>query len=159
MMVEMRKKEKQITDPKKMNEIIARAEICHIAFNDKGYPYIVPMNFGHDGKYLYFHSAPEGRKIRLIKKDGRVAFEISIYKGPITKGPPCSWGFDFRSVMGIGKMTIITDPKEKARAVEMFVRHYSKKATKVLPQRMKKMVMLKLRIEEMTAKGSIPSKT
>jgi len=152
----MRRKEREITDRTAIEAILAKADICRIAFNDKGYPYIVPMNFGYKDNCLYFHSAPEGRKIDLIKKDDRVAFEVSTYKGPVPKGVPCGWKFEYRSVMGVGRIHIIDDPKAKKRAVDILIRHYSKRKHKVLPEKMEKLVMLKLEIERMTAKGSRP---
>lgn len=150
----MRRKDREIKDVDTIEAILNKADVCRVAFNDKGYPYVVPMNFGYRDGVLYFHSAPKGRKIDLIKRDNRVAFEISIYKGPRARGAPCGWDFSYRCVMGVGRIHIITDPKEKRNAIDALVRHYTKGKYKILPARSAKIVMLKLRIENLSAKGN-----
>ena len=150
----MRRKDREIKGQKALEAILNKAKICHLAFNDEGYPYVVPMNFGYQDGWLYFHSAPEGRKIDLIKKGAPVAFEISIYDGPNKGGAPCGWNFSYRCVMGVGKISIIKDPKLKRKAVDILIKHYSKAKYKLLPERMKNMVMLQLKIKSMTGKGN-----
>ena len=67
----MRRKEREVVDAAKIEEIIDKCDTCRLGMQDKGGPYIVPMSFGYarvDGVYeLYFHSALEGRKIALLK--------------------------------------------------------------------------------------------
>ena len=57
-----------------------KCEVCRIALNDEEYPYILPLSFGMDcidGKVtLYFHSALEGTKLNLIRRDNRASFEM-----------------------------------------------------------------------------------
>lgn len=150
----MRRKDREIIDKKAIEAILNKADICHLAFNDKDYPYVVPMNFGYRDGSLYFHSATKGRKLDLIKKNGRVAFEISIYDGPHKGGAPCGWNFSYRCVMGVGKISIIKDPVQKRKAVNILIKHYSKAKYKLLADRMKNMVMLRLDITKMTGKGN-----
>ena len=150
----MRRQDREITNMKAIEAILKKADICHLAFNDKVYPYVVPMNFGYKDGSLYFHSAPEGRKIDLIKKNKCVAFEISIYDGPHKGGAPCGWNFSYRCVMGVGAISIIKDPLQKRKAVDILIKHYSKAKYKLLAERMKNMVMLRLEITKMTGKGN-----
>jgi nitroimidazol reductase NimA-like FMN-containing flavoprotein (pyridoxamine 5'-phosphate oxidase superfamily) len=150
----MRRKDREITNKKAIEAILKKADICHLSFNDKSYPYVVPMNFGYKDGCLYFHSATEGRKLDLIKKNGRAAFEISVYDGPHKGGAPCGWNFSYRCVMGVGKIRIIKDPKLKRKAVDILIKHYSKAKYKLLPSRMNGMVMLRLDIQSMTGKGN-----
>ena len=71
----MRRKDRQINDFMEIYDIIKRCDICRIALNNDGYPYILPLNFGvssEDEKLtFYFHSALEGQKLQLIEKDNR----------------------------------------------------------------------------------------
>jgi len=43
----MRRKEREITDLKEIEEIITNNIICRIAFSDGKMPYIVAMNYGY----------------------------------------------------------------------------------------------------------------
>lgn len=79
-MREMRRKDREVTDEARIDEIISRCNCCRIGFNDSGEVYIVPLNFGYvkqDGRRtFYFHSAKDGRKIDLVKDGYEVGFEM-----------------------------------------------------------------------------------
>ena len=77
----MRRKDREVTDPQRIEEIISACHCCRLGFCDGGKPYIVPLNFGffrrEDGGYtFYFHSAREGRKLDLIRQTGWAGFEL-----------------------------------------------------------------------------------
>ena len=73
----MRRKEREITEQAKINEIIQNCDCLRLALADEGAPYIVPVSFGYveEEKAFYFHGAKEGRKIDLIRKNGAAGFE------------------------------------------------------------------------------------
>jgi nitroimidazol reductase NimA-like FMN-containing flavoprotein (pyridoxamine 5'-phosphate oxidase superfamily) len=66
----MRRKDREVTDMNEIIEIIKKCDVCRLAFFDKEYPYIVPLNFGYsyDGAKLelYFHGANAGKKLELL---------------------------------------------------------------------------------------------
>ena len=76
----MRRKDRQIINFNEIYDIIMRCDICRIALNNEGYPYILPLNFGvsveNEKLVFYFHSALEGKKLELIEKDNRAGFEL-----------------------------------------------------------------------------------
>ena len=63
----MRRKDKEIKDKAEIESIIKRATVCRIGLSENNVAYIVPMNFGYKDNSLYFHSAPMGKKIEIIK--------------------------------------------------------------------------------------------
>ena len=81
----MRKARQEIKEPKILVEILSGAVLCRVAMIDGDLPYIIPFNYGYSKGALYIHSAPEGKKIELLRKDGRVCFEVED-KMEITKG-------------------------------------------------------------------------
>ena len=76
----MRRQDREITDWNEMVGVIDRCDVCRLALNDEGYPYILPLNFGakvsENTVTLYFHGAMEGKKYELIARDNRVSFEM-----------------------------------------------------------------------------------
>lgn len=60
----MRRKDREITDPERIRDIVERCACCRIGFYDNGEVYIVPLNFGYEigehGYVFYFHGAAEG---------------------------------------------------------------------------------------------------
>ena len=71
--------------------IVSQNKTCHIAMSDNGLPYIVPLSYGsnftNDNTLeLYFHSATEGKKIDVFKKNNNVCFEINNASGTFVRG-------------------------------------------------------------------------
>ena len=42
----MRRKDREVTDFEELIAIMKKCDVCRIALNDGGYPYILPLNFG-----------------------------------------------------------------------------------------------------------------
>ena len=74
----MRRKDKEIADKKEIESIIERANVCRIGLSENNLPYVVPVNFGYKNNNIYFHSAPMGKKIDILKKNNNICFEIDI---------------------------------------------------------------------------------
>jgi len=94
---------------------------------DGGSPYVVPLSFGYrfpadDTLELYFHSAYEGRKIDILRKNSRVCFEISDEGEPIHSENPCYSGYSYSSVIGFGEVLFITDTAEKCEGLSVMFR-------------------------------------
>ncbi|MCI1931522.1 MAG: pyridoxamine 5'-phosphate oxidase family protein [Clostridia bacterium] len=70
----MRRSDREVTEPEKINEIILSCDCCRLGFIDKENTYFVPLNFGftviNNKRIFYFHGAKEGKKIELIKSNG-----------------------------------------------------------------------------------------
>ena len=111
-------------DRKDIDGIIKRCRVCRLAMCDEGQPYVVPLNFGYDGRFIYFHAAPEGRKIDIIKKNSRVAFEFDILHDITAAERACDWGAKYESVMGSGTAEIVDDLEAEKEALEWIMRPY-----------------------------------
>ena len=123
----MRRKDREITDIETIRAILDKAKVLHLAMIDGARPYVVPMNYGYalaDGRLtLYLHSAKEGRKLDVLRKNDRVAFVLETDVSPISGGEiPCKYGASYASVMGEGKAVFLTDPAEKAAGLQILMR-------------------------------------
>lgn len=151
----MRRKDKEITDKKIIEEILAKSVICRLAMIDEDEPYIVPVNFGYSDNVIYIHSAPKGRKIDLIKKNNRVCFEIEYQSEVIKKEKACDWTTKYRSVIGYGNIEIITDEEGKKQGLDIIMNQHGRSENNVYNKSLlKDMVILKLEIKKMTGKQS-----
>ena len=124
----MRQKQREITDENEMLAIMQKCDVCRLAFNhEDGYPYILPVNFGigkRDGKLcLYLHSALEGEKVAVMKRDNRASFEMDCEhklqyfreKGYCTMA--------YESIIGRGHVELLGED-EKIAALESIMAHY-----------------------------------
>lgn len=109
----MRKSNQEIKDPAILDQILSKAVVCRVAMMDGDLPYIVPFNFGYREGCIYIHSAPEGKKIDLIKKNNRVCFEAEETAEIVKKDRACKWSTRYRSVVGYGTMEILSDERSK----------------------------------------------
>jgi uncharacterized protein len=151
----VRRYEKEITDPAIVDEILQKSELCRIGLADAGAVYIVPLNFGYKDGILYFHSAPEGRKMDIIRKCDKASFEITQTSEIITGDRPCHWTAKYRSVMGNGTMEIVCDRESKISGLNVIMKKYGAVGELDYDDAsLQKMILLKLHIESLTAKQS-----
>jgi len=157
----MRRTDRQITDPVQIEAMLKRAACCRLGLVENGLAYIVPMSFGvaREGQTLclYFHSAPNGRKIDLIDQTGRASFEADT-QYQLQEGPQaCDFTCFYQSVMGHGRVSVLRNSADKLRALRCVMEHYTGKTDwDFKPEAVNGVVCLRLEIEEMTAKAHTP---
>src|SRR5512139_3236498 len=87
----MRKKEKEITAHGEIESIIGKSLVFRVAFSEKNRPYIVPLCFGYKDHTLYFHCAPEGRKMEILRKNNQVCFEFDVDQELVKDDQACKF--------------------------------------------------------------------
>lgn len=123
----MRQAKREVKDNKELTAIIEACDVCRVAFSDGEYPYIVPLSFGYeygDTLTLYFHCAKEGKKLDLMRLNPKVGFEMDCSHTLITGPAACNYSMNFESIIGVGTLSEVTEPAEKARALDTIMRHY-----------------------------------
>ena len=122
--------------------------------NDRDYPYIVPLCFGYRDNTLYFHSAREGKKLDIIRKDNKVCFEFDMVHDLIRADTSCKWSIAYRSVIGFGRAFLIDESAAKRRALDIIMQQYGGTASTYNDTALKSMVIIKVEIKDMTGKHS-----
>lgn len=150
----MRRKERNIKDQTIIQDILNTSHICRIGLFDADYPYILPLNYGHEDNALYFHCATEGRKIDLIRKNNKVCFEIESEYRLVTDDISCKWTSEFRSLIGVGEIEIIHNPEEKVKGLDIIMQQHGKADNQYLSKILTKLLVLKLNIKELSGKQS-----
>jgi len=116
------------------------------------------MNYGFiwnsdDKIRLYFHSANEGRKIEIIKKNPRVCFSISICDPFVAGERACNYGMKYRSVVGYGKIRIVEDNEEKLSGLNLLMDQYTGKSDwNYEDEMLKKTTVSCLEVEQISGK-------
>jgi len=151
----MRKANQGIRDQEVIEGILSGAVICRIAMLDNGLPYLLPFNYGYSEGCIYIHSAPEGKKIDLLKKNNLVCFEVEGTTRIIKEEKACRWSTLYRSVVGYGTVEIISDPEGKQKGLEIIMaQHGAPELTEFESREVDRMVILKLTIASITGKQS-----
>jgi uncharacterized protein len=151
----MRKAKLEITDKKILEEILSGALICRVAMMDGALPYIIPLNYGYRDGYIYIHSAPQGKKIDLLRKNRQVCFEMEETVELVKGERACDWTTRYRSVVGYASVEILSDDESKQTGLEVIMaQHGAPDLVDFEPINMKNMVILKLTISSITGKHS-----
>jgi nitroimidazol reductase NimA-like FMN-containing flavoprotein (pyridoxamine 5'-phosphate oxidase superfamily) len=152
----MNRKEKEISDPKQLVDIIQQGKFASMAMCREGEPYLVTMNYGYDRERsaLYFHCASKGLKLDFIRANPKVCATVIEDRG--YKAGECDHAF--RSVVFWGTMHLVEDLQEKKRAIDVLLDHLEEQPDQVREKSLKsddvyqKVGILRLDIEEMTGK-------
>lgn len=147
----MRRKEKEIKDMSLIEAVIKQSQVCRLAMVDQDKPYVIPMSFGYDGS-LYFHSALEGRKIEVLKKNPQVCFEFDEVTKLVKNKDACEWGMAFKSVIGEGEAVFVEDITQKAHGLGVIMAQYSNRSFEFPKESMEKTAVIKVVITRITGK-------
>ncbi len=148
----MRRKEREITNPEEIKDVLNKSFALHLGINDDGHIYLVPVNFGYKvekvafnatGKAVettldvtsasrtrpdcekytfYFHGAKAGRKFNLLKNGALVGFECEADFSLMKGEKACDYSAFYASVIGEGKVSLIEDKNEKKSALNLIMK-------------------------------------
>jgi nitroimidazol reductase NimA-like FMN-containing flavoprotein (pyridoxamine 5'-phosphate oxidase superfamily) len=157
----VRRKDREITDTKEMHQVLKATKYVTIALCMNNEPYLVSLSHGYDQEKncLYFHCAPEGKKLVYAQANPQVWGQAVLDYGVTDE---CDYAYT--SVHFVGKLTLIMDLDEKKHALETLVRQSSnkpeEKLARVKPEKLAKTVMGRIDITYMSGKKhQAPPKT
>ncbi|MFT4169076.1 MAG: pyridoxamine 5'-phosphate oxidase family protein [Dysgonomonas sp.] len=123
----MRRKEREITDRKEIDQIISLGKVMHLALSDNNLPFLIPVFYAYDGTSLYFHSAKAGTKIDILKRNNNVCFEISVDNGIVESDMACDFEAKHRTVIGFGKAQFLESEDDKIAVLDRIVSQFTDK--------------------------------
>ncbi len=155
----MRRRDREITDPQKIDEIINNCIYLHLGLVDDGKPYVIPMNYGvikdeADGHYVIFlHCAHEGRKLDIIKKNPECCFTMEREVEPFEGRLACQYGMTYECIMGTGSISFVEDPADKIAAMIALMKTQTGKEDFQFDERMLSIVtVLRIDVDSISAK-------
>lgn len=131
-----------------------------MGLSEEGKPYVVPLVFGYDNGCVYFHSAQEGKKIDMLRRNKNVCLEFDKVYGVEKDKDFCNWDVKYESVICFGKAHLIKDDRKKKEALAIIADHCTEKGGtqnhhQEYPQeRITDVEIIAVKIEEMTGKRS-----
>jgi len=154
----MKKKEREITDKKKINQILKRGKYATVSMCKMDEPYIITLNYGFDEEQnaLYFHSANLGLKLEILKENSNVCGTIIEDLGYIKSA--CS--HKYRSIVIWGEMVIIKDLEEKKHGFDVLLNHLEENPSRMKQRFLKNeksyldTCIMRLDIRKVTGKAS-----
>ena len=171
----MRREEKEIRNRELLDQLLRTAPVCRIGLApgpDSGggadggdlprtdsrhaaYPYVVPVHFVHSDGRIYIHSARQGRKVEMLKKNPRVCVEIDEYLGIKSADRACEFGSRFRSLIAVGRARIVEQAGNKRRALQLLMEKYSGRSFDFSDEEIDGVGIIEIQIEDVTGKQAI----
>ena len=122
----MTKREYKITDEAQIRDVLDSAKVLRLGIAVDNEPYIIPLNYGYtleNGELkLYLHSAVQGNKLDLLRKNPNVCFELDCDLIPFEGRVACQYGLSFSAVSGRGRAVLIEDVEEKMEGMSILMK-------------------------------------
>lgn len=149
----VRRKEREITDPNEMRQILKATKYVTVALCRDNEPYLVSLSHGYDSERncLYFHCAPEGKKLVYAQGNNRVWGQAVLDFGVTDE---CDYAY--ASVHFQGTLSLIDDLDEKWHAMRTLVHQVSlnpeEKLAKIKPEKLQRTTMGRIDITYLSGK-------
>lgn len=152
----LRRSDQALEDQAELVRILRGQKHVTLALCADNQPYLVTMNHGYDEQEhcLYFHCAPVGKKIDLIRANPRV-WGQALEDGGYIDGE-CDHAY--RTVHFLGLAEFVTGLAEKRRALALMIEQLESspepvKARNLEPEKIAGVCIFRVRLGEMTGKA------
>ena len=122
----MTKREFKITDEGEIRRILDTAKVLRLGIAVDNEPHIIPLNYGYtleNGELkLYLHSAVQGNKLDLLRKNPNVCFELDCDHVPFEGQIACQCGLAYSAISGRGRAVLVEDVEEKMEGMRILMK-------------------------------------
>jgi nitroimidazol reductase NimA-like FMN-containing flavoprotein (pyridoxamine 5'-phosphate oxidase superfamily) len=117
-----RRRERVGRDRAAVHAVLDEAVVCHVGFVVDGRPVVLPQLHARIGDRLYLHGSTGARGLRLATDGGLdVCVTVTLVDGLVLARSAFHHSINYRSVVALGTATVVTDPEEKAAALDALV--------------------------------------
>ena len=104
-------------------QILDEAFVCHVGFAVEGQPYVIPTGYGRIGDRLYIHGSAASRMLRSLADGIDVCVTVTLIDGLVVARSAFHHSLNYRSVVALGKATVVEEEAEKWAALEAITNH------------------------------------
>ena len=101
--------------PKEIGQFLTCARIGRLGFCTEDGPYVVPVGFAYAKGKIFFHTCSKGSKMRAIRRDPNVCFEVDEALSDISM---------YKSVIVLGTAEIIDDKNKMIPYLQKLIDKY-----------------------------------
>ncbi len=152
----VREAERAVYDREAAYRILDEGFLCHVGFVVDGQPFVIPTSYGRKEDNLYIHGSAASRMLRQMKEAVPVCITVTLLDGLVLARSIFNHSMNYRSVVVLGKATLVDDPAEKIEALRRLSEHIitGRWADSRQPneRELKQTSVLRVPIEEFSAK-------
>jgi nitroimidazol reductase NimA-like FMN-containing flavoprotein (pyridoxamine 5'-phosphate oxidase superfamily) len=107
-------------DRETIYKILDEGFVCHVGFAIDGQPFVIPTLFARVGDAIYFHGSAASRMLRNVAEGVSVCITVILTDGFVLARSVFNHSINYRSVVALGKVTLVNSPEEKLEALGAF---------------------------------------
>jgi uncharacterized protein len=119
----VREEERGIYDRETAYRILDEGFLCHVGFVVEGQPFVIPTSYGRKDDALYVHGSAASRMLRNLKESVPVCITVTLLDGLVLARSIFNHSMNYRSVVILGKATLVDQPEEKLEALHLLSEH------------------------------------
>jgi nitroimidazol reductase NimA-like FMN-containing flavoprotein (pyridoxamine 5'-phosphate oxidase superfamily) len=155
----VRESQRAVYDRAAVYEILDEGFICHLGFSVEGQPYVIPTSYGRAGDVLYIHGSAASRMLRRVSEGVPVCVTVTLLDGLVLARSVFNHSMNYRSVVVLGKATVVENAQEKVSALQVLSEHIIPgrwtEARQPNEKELKATTVVRVPIEEFSAKVRI----
>jgi uncharacterized protein len=119
----VREADRAVYDREAAYRILDEGFLCHVGFVADGQPFVIPTSYGRKDDTLYVHGSAASRMLRQMKEGVPVCITVTLLDGLVLARSIFNHSMNYRSVVVLGKATLVDDPEEKIAALRLLSEH------------------------------------
>ena len=106
-----------------IDAILDEGLVCHVGFVVDGQPFVIPTLHARDGDRLLIHGSAASRMLRTLDEGVDVCVTVTLADQLVIARSAFHSSMNYRSVMLLGRATLIEEPAAKMAALRALVEH------------------------------------
>ena len=139
-----------------INQILDAGFICHVGFVIEGQPFVIPTGYARVGDRLIIHGSQASRMLRALKTGIDACVNVTLIDGLVLARSAFHHSMNYRSVVILGRATLIDEREEKLEALFALSEHMIpgrwQEVRKPSEAELQQTTVLSMPIEEASAK-------
>ncbi len=119
----VREPDRAVYDREAAYHILDEGFLCQVGFVVDGQPFVIPTSYGRNDANLYIHGSAASRMLRQMKDGVSVCITVTLLDGLVLARSIFNHSMNYRSVVILGKATLVDDPAEKIEALRLLSEH------------------------------------
>jgi hypothetical protein len=119
----VREADRAVYDRETVYRILDEGFLCHAGFVHDGQPFVIPTSYGRKDASLYIHGSAASRMLREMKDGVPVCITVTLLEGLVLARSIFNHSMNYRSVVIVGRATMVEDREEKLAALRILSEH------------------------------------
>jgi uncharacterized protein len=119
----VREAHRAVYDRETAYRILDEGFLCHVGFTVDSQPFVIPTLYGRKDDQLFIHGSAASRMLKHMKESLPVCVTVTLVDGFVLARSIFNQSMNYRSVVVLGRATLVDDPVQKLEALHLLSEH------------------------------------